>query len=238
MVNKSEEIGFFGSFFSHLKSSVLTGVLILTPLALTLWLLFKLFSFADSVINILPATWQPKVIVGFDIPGLGIFLSMILLYIAGLGVRYYIGRRIIDATEKVLVRVPIVSGLYQAIKQVLSTMFSQSSDNFREVVLVEYPRERMYSFAFLTNRKDFLELEGQESLVSIFLPSTPNPTTGFYLLVPHTDIWKIDISVEEAFKIIMSAGIVTPVIYQKAKPFQLSSPIDESETKESSPMIK
>ena len=238
MVSKSEDTGFFGGIFSHLKAVLLTGILILTPSALTLWVLFKLFSFADSIINILPDNWQPKVIVGFDIPGLGIVFSMILLYIAGLGVRYYIGRRLIEITDKILVRVPIVSGLYQAIKQVLSTMFSQSSDNFREVVLVEYPRSGMYSFAFLTNRKDYLDLEGQESLVSIFLPSTPNPTTGFYLLVPYTDIWKVEISVEEAFKIIMSAGIVTPSIYQKAKPFQLNNPIEESETKESSPMIK
>lgn len=218
---KEEKKSFFGNIFSHLKSVLLTGVLLLTPSALTLWVLFQLFRFADSIINVLPEQWQPKTVVGFDIPGLGIFLSLILIYVAGFGVRYYIGRSIVDITEKILVQVPIVSGLYQAIKQVMSTMFSQSSENFRDVVIVEYPRRGMYCFAFLTNKKDYLKIENEDTLVSIFLPSTPNPTTGFYLLLPCSDILSVDISVEDAFKIIMSAGIVTPELQKIAKPFSL-----------------
>lgn len=238
-MSKQEKTGFFGNLFSHLKSVLLTGVLLLTPSALTLWVLFKLFSFADSVINVLPIQWQPKTVIGFDIPGLGIFLSLILIYLAGFGVRYYIGRSLVEFTERILVQVPIVSGLYQAIKQVMSTMFSHSSDHFREVVLIEYPRRDMYCFAFLTNKKDYLTINDEKTLISIFLPSTPNPTTGFYLLLPSSDIWSVDISVEEAFKIIMSAGIVTPEIQKSAKPFYApSNPIEAKETKESSPIIK
>lgn len=235
---KEEGANFFGKIFSHLKSVLLTGVLLLTPSALTLWVLFQLFSFADSIINILPQQWQPKTVIGFDIPGLGIFLSLVLIYGAGLGVRYYIGRTLVELTEKFLAQVPIVSGLYQAIKQVMSTMFSQSSDHFREVVIVEYPRRGMYCFAFLTNKKDYLMVEGEKTLLSIFLPSTPNPTTGFYLLLPCSDVWSVDISVEEAFKIIMSAGIVTPDLQKKALPFSASSsPIEANETNESSPTM-
>jgi len=236
--NKEEKTSFFGSIFSHLKSVLLTGVLLLTPSALTLWVLFKLFSLADSVINVLPEQWQPRELIGFDIPGLGIFISLMLIYLAGFGVRYYIGRRLVELTERFLVQVPVVSGLYQAIKQVMSTMFSSSSEHFREVVLVEYPRRGMYCFAFLTNKKDYLGIDNEDSLISIFLPSTPNPTTGFYLLLPISDVWSIDISVEDAFKIIMSAGIVTPELRKTAIPFHSPSKSSEAkDTNESSPTI-
>ena len=135
--------------------------------------------------------------------------------------------------ESVLDRVPFINTVYQSIKQLMSTLFSEQATHFQEVVLVEYPRKGIYCFAFLTNENHFLEVSGQK-LLSIFLPSTPNPTTGFYLLLPQDAVWNVDLTVEEAFKLIMSAGIVTPDVLRTATPYvvarQDSSPSDAKET--------
>lgn len=228
------------AFFSHLKSVFGTGVLLLTPLLLTSWLLFQFFAFADGSINILPQSLQPKTLIGFDLPGLGIVLSVLFIYFSGLGVQYYAGRQLVVFTEHLLERVPIVSSIYHAIKQLMETMFSQKGQHFREVVLIEYPRKGIYSYAFLTNHHQYLEVPHERHLISIFLPSTPNPTTGFYLLLPARDVYAVDISVEEAFKIIMSAGIVIPEKMRSVQPLlaQEQNPNEASDTKEDSPMIR
>ena len=112
-----------------------------------------------------------------------------------------------------------INTVYQSIKQLMSTIFSEKATHFRDVVLVEYPRKGIFCFAFLTNETQYLEVSGQK-LLSIFLPSTPNPTTGFYLLLPSQDVWNVDLTVEEAFKLIMSAGIVTPELLRQATRFE------------------
>ena len=178
-----------------------------------------MFAVTDGIILLLPDAWQPKALLGFDIPGLGVLLSFLIIYGVGIGMRYYLGRQIVSFYERILDRVPVISSLYQATKQLMNTIFSQKGKHFREVVVVEYPRRGIYSFAFLTNEENYLPIQDQE-LISIFLPSTPNPTTGFYLLVPKNDVYKVELTVEEAFKLIMSAGIVTPQGIRNTQPFQ------------------
>jgi len=220
-------------FYSRSKAALLTGMLVLTPLLLSVWLLFKLIAVADGIIRLLPDAWQPAAVLGFNIPGLGVLMSFLIVYFVGIAMRYYVGRQVVSFYESILERVPVISSLYQATKQLMSTIFSQQGKHFREVVLVEYPRRGILSFAFLTNEEQYLECDDLE-LISIFLPSTPNPTTGFYLLVPADDLRRIDITVETAFKLIMSAGIVTPNIIKKAIPFiQDNNPNEENATKES-----
>ena len=203
---------------SHFRLSFMAGLLVIGPLWLTGWLLLKLFVFFDGAIKILPTAWQPETLIGQDIPGLGIILSLLFVYLCGVGTRAYAGRQLVTFFEGILDRVPFINTIYQSIKQLMSTLFSEKGTHFRDVVLVEYPRKGIYCFAFLTNDSQYLEVSG-EKLLSIFLPSTPNPTTGFYLLLPIRDVWNVDLTVEEAFKLIMSAGIVTPDVLRQATHF-------------------
>ncbi len=225
--------------WGHFRLSFGAGILVSGPFLLTGWLLVKLFGFVDGVIKILPRSLQPDVLFGYDIPGLGILLSVLFVYLSGLATRMYAGRQVVQFYEGLLKKVPIINGIYQSIKQLMTTLFSKKAAHFRNVVLVEYPRRGIFCFAFLTNDTPYLKINDQEML-SIFLPSTPNPTTGFYLLLPKEEIWQVDLSVEEAFKSIMSAGIVTPELLRTAtrlKTDQETIPSSFNETKQSEPTI-
>jgi uncharacterized membrane protein len=147
---------------------------------------------------------------GFPLPGLGVLVAAILVLFTGLTMRYYAGQKVVAWFELLLGRVPVLSGVYQGLKQLMNTLFTSRGQHFRQVVLMEYPRRGIYCLAFVTNEDQFVRLENDERLISIFLPTTPNPTSGFYLLIPAKDLLKLDMSSEEAFKLIMSAGIVTP----------------------------
>ncbi|MGB0639320.1 MAG: DUF502 domain-containing protein [Myxococcota bacterium] len=193
------------------KSALLAGVLVLAPLGITFWVFFALVGLADGLIRMLPSAWQPSTYLGFPIPGLGVLVALILVMGTGFFMRYFAGQKVVEWYERLLGRVPLLSGVYQGLKQLTNTVFTQRGQHFRQVVLMEYPRKGLYCFAFVTNEESFMAVEGQtERLISVFLPTTPNPTSGFYLLVPARDLMKVDISSEEAFKLIMSAGIVTP----------------------------
>jgi uncharacterized membrane protein len=227
---KDKENSFFQHSFGQTRKTILTGVLVLTPILLSIWLMFKLLAITDSIIKIFPEAVRPENLLGFGIPGLGVLLFFILVYGVGIAMRYYIGRQVVSFYESILIRVPVISSLYQATKQLMNTLFSQDGKHFREVVLVEYPRRGIFSYAFLTNELQYLDIS-EDELISIFLPSTPNPTTGFYLLVPKQDLYRVDLTVEDAFKLIMSAGIVAPKDIRTARPFHegLSIPALENE---------
>lgn len=230
---------FFSRLFAHLQLAFITGLLVLGPLLLTIWLLFTLFDFVDGVMVLLPDAWQPVVWLGYDIPGLGVLFSLIFVYTCGLLMQYYIGKRIVDFYESLLSKVPIISGLYNSLKQLITTLFSSQGKHFQDVVLVQYPRAGIYSFAFVTNNNNYMKITEESDLVSIFLPSTPNPTTGFYLLIPKSDILLVSLTVEEAFKVIMSAGIVTPSMIRTAKPYGVPQmhPKEDKDTKLSPPTM-
>jgi len=198
---------------SRIRSDLFAGFLVVVPVGITFWVFFALVDLADGLIRALPAVLQPETHLGFPIPGLGVVVTFVLVFLVGLGMRYYAGRRMFEVLERVLARVPLASSIYHGIKQVMETVAANRGEQFRQVVLVEYPRKGLYCLAFVTNQSTFMTVEGvseEEAMVSIFLPTTPNPTSGFYLLVPHSELRKVDITVEEAFKLIMSAGIVTP----------------------------
>lgn len=195
------------------RSALLTGGLVLAPLGITLWVFGALVHLADRVVEILPERLQPQYYLGFPIPGLGVVLTLVFVGVVGAAMRYYAGRRVVELYESALGRIPVIRGVYQGVKQLVETLFSRQGMHFRQVVLVEYPRRGLYCVAFLTNERTYVEMndEGRPAdLVSIFLPTTPNPTSGFYLLVPREDLRLLDVSIEEAFKLIMSAGIVLP----------------------------
>ena len=202
-------------FFNNLKSAFLAGALVLAPLGITAWVFFGLVGVADKVIDFLPASLRPETYLGFGIPGLGVLITLVGVALVGLAMRMYTGRRVVEFYEGLLARVPVLNAVYQGLKQLIETLFGQQGTHFREVVLIEYPRRGIHCMAFLTNQDAFVQVgsadvAAEDALISVFLPTTPNPTSGFYLLVPRKDVRRIDIGVEEAFKLIMSAGIVTP----------------------------
>lgn len=198
-------------FGPRFRTDLLAGVLVLAPLGLTAWVFFGLVGVADGLIRLLPAAARPETYLGFPIPGLGVLVALLLVLITGLTMRYVAGQTVVGWYESLLGRVPLLSGVYQGIKQLVNTVFTQRGQHFRQVVIVEYPRRGIYCLAFVTNEDPYLTVEGADPrLISIFLPTTPNPTSGFYLLVPAQDLRKVNMTSEEAFKLIMSAGIVTP----------------------------
>ncbi|MDP6935413.1 MAG: DUF502 domain-containing protein, partial [Myxococcota bacterium] len=200
-------------FMIQVRSALLAGVLIFVPLGVTVWVFLTLVRLADGWIRLLPEVVRPETYLGFPIPGLGILLAVVLVALLGAATRLYAGRTVVDWYEGMLARVPLASGIYQGLKQLIQTLTSDRGRHFRKVVLVEYPRRGILCLAFLTNERHFVQVEGldgNEPLVSIFLPTTPNPTSGFYLLLPRSQVRLLDMTVEEAFKLIMSAGIVTP----------------------------
>ena len=202
-----------GETMGALRGALVAGGLALAPLGITIWVFVQLIELADGVVSLLPVEYQPQQMLGFEIPGLGVVITLFVVAAFGVMLRNYLGRRVVDFYEAVLARVPILSGVYQGLKELFATLFSSRGQHFRQVVLVEYPRRGLYCLAFMTNDNEYLRLkEGEDEprLVSIFLPTTPNPTSGFYLLIPRKDVRLVDLGVEQAFKLIMSAGIVTP----------------------------
>ena len=211
----------YRNWFSSIRASLLTGALALAPLGITLFVFFTIFTYIDGFRNVIPSRWIPESSLIFHIPGLGVFISLVLVTLFGWLMRYYVGRRLINFTEQILERLPLVYSVYQGLKQLIETLFSSKGSQFREVVVIEYPRKEIYCFAFVTNTEKYLEQE--HDLISIFLPTTPNPTSGFFLLVPVEQVYKVEMSVEEAFKLIMSAGLVVPPERRNLVPYQIST---------------
>lgn len=204
---------FISTVWNQLKNALLAGLAVVLPVGLTVWVVFSFASLVDSFLDILPPSVHPEELLKVELPGLGILITVVLVTTVGAISRYYIGQRIVVWVEQVFLRVPLLSGIYQGLKKLIDTLFSKEGMKFRQVVMVEYPRRGIWAVAFLTGEDaDWLitnEFDGDHP-VSLFLPTTPNPTSGFFLLAPSGDVRLLDVTVEEAFKLIMSAGIVAP----------------------------
>ena len=159
----------------------------------------------------LPEAYQPDTLLGMHIPGLGIVISLFIVVITGVGVTNYFGHRLVGFGESILDRIPLVRSIYKAVKQVLTTIFSSGSQSFRKVLLVEYPRKGLWSIAFQTgtSNEEVKQKSGQD-LVTVFIPTTPNPTSGFLILVPLADAIELEMPVDVALKMVISLGVVQP----------------------------
>lgn len=199
----------WGHLRSRTRRHFLTGLLVIVPLGITYYVISAIVQFMDRTLEILPSRFHPDTHLGFRIPGLGVILTLLIIQAVGMLAANLLGRSVVGAYEQVLQKIPGVRWLYVGIKQLLEQMISDDEPRFRKVVLVEYPRPGMYSLAFVTgqSRGDLQEKVG-ERLINVFIPTTPNPTSGFYLLVPERDAVALDLSVDDAFKLIVSAGIV------------------------------
>lgn len=194
-----------------LRKYFIAGLLVWLPLAATLFVLKLLIDILDKVILFIPPSWRPEALFGFTIPGFGIILSILVLLVTGLFAANLFGRKLVRFWESMLSRIPLVRTIYSSVKQVLEVLFSANNESFRQVILIEYPRKGLWSLAFQTNEALAAASRASgEELISVFVPTTPNPTSGFIIMVPKKDITVLDISVEDGFKFIISMGVIVP----------------------------
>jgi uncharacterized membrane protein len=199
-----------------MRKYFVTGLLILVPLAITIWVLSLIISTMDQSLLLLPERWRPEAVVGFHIPGLGTILTLLVIFLTGLATRNFVGKRIVWAWEALLVRIPVVRSIYSSVKQVSDTLFSSSGNAFRKALLVQYPREGSWTIGFLTGVPGGdVRNHLQGDYVSLYIPTTPNPTSGFFLMVPRADTIELDMNVDEALKYIVSMGVVAPEHFEK-----------------------
>ncbi|XDJ36505.1 MAG: DUF502 domain-containing protein [Burkholderia sp.] len=195
-----------------LKTVFLTGLLILVPLAITLWVLGAMIGIMDQTL-LLPESLQPERLLGFHLPGIGAVLTLAFIFIVGLATQNFIGQKLVTWWNTVVRHIPVVGPIYTSVKQVSDTLLSSSGNAFRKALLIEYPRCGSYTIAFLTGvpGSDVVN-HLKEEYVSVYVPTTPNPTSGFFLMVPKSEVVELNMSVDAALKYIVSMGVVAPSV--------------------------
>ncbi|MFA7280097.1 MAG: DUF502 domain-containing protein [Sterolibacterium sp.] len=194
-----------------MKKYFITGLLIWVPLAMTVWVLSLIVRTMDQSLLLLPNAIRPETLLGFYVPGIGAILTLLVVFLTGLITANIIGQRLVSFWESVLARIPVVKSVYYSVKQVSDTLFSSSGEAFRKALLVQYPRPGSWTIAFMTGQPggDVVQhLKGD--FVSVYVPTTPNPTSGFFLMMPRQDVIELSMSVDEALKYIISMGVVAP----------------------------
>ena len=199
-------------FVTRLRNYFLAGVLVAAPITITVWLAMQIVYFFDSTVrDLIPTGWNPETLLPFSIPGLGLLMFVIGLTIIGALTAGLIGRSFMAFAERLLNRMPVIRTIYGALKQIFETVLQKQSNAFRQVVLIEYPRRGIWCLGFLSG-----ETEGEvqnltdEQMINIFLPTTPNPTSGFLLFLPKKDVIILNMTVEEGINMVVSGGLVTP----------------------------
>jgi uncharacterized membrane protein len=194
-----------------MRKYFITGLLIWIPLGITLWVLKLIIDTMDQSLLLLPEAYQPHVLFGLHIPGLGAVLTLLIVFATGLIAANFFGRKLLILGEALLRRIPVVKSIYSSVKQVSDTLFSDKGDAFRKALLVQYPRQGSWTIAFQTGQPsgELVNHLGDEH-VSVYVPTTPNPTSGFFLIMPKSDVIELDMSVDAALKYIISMGVVSP----------------------------
>ena len=200
-------------FLARLQTYFFTGVLVTAPVTITVWLAWKFISYVDSKVTpMIPAVWNPENYLPFTLPGLGLVLIFIGLTAVGFLTAGLLGRSLVRTGERLLDRLPVIRGLYSAVKQIFETVFKEQSEAFREVVLIEYPRRGSWAIGFITgDATTEIQEQTPSRSINIFLPTTPNPTSGFLLFLPREEARHLSMTVEEGIKMVVSGGIVTPL---------------------------
>jgi len=195
-----------------MKKYLIAGLLVWMPLGITFLVVRAIVDFLDRTLLLLPDAYQPDNLLGFHIPGFGVLLAVVMVLTTGMIVANLLGRRIVAAWESLLARIPVVRNLYVGIKQVLEAVLAADGKSFRKVLLIEYPRKGVWSLAFMTS-DDLGEVQEktEADVISVFIPTTPNPTSGFVLMLPRNEVIEMDMTVEEGLKMIISMGVVVPI---------------------------
>jgi len=186
------------------------GLLVFLPLVITLWFLGWIIGLMDSLLNVLPSSVHPSSYLPFAIPGLGALFTLGLILLLGFFATSMVTQRLLAAWDRLLSRIPIFRGIYTSVQKLVESIFRQDQGG-RQVVLIEYPRKGIYTVGFATGpAMGELKRKSQDRLLNVFVPTTPNPTAGFYLLVPEREVVALEMTPEEAFKLIVSGGMITP----------------------------
>jgi len=194
--------------FQQIKRHLIAGLLAIVPIALTFWILRFLFRFLDSF------TAPILKNIGIEIPGLGIILTLLFIFLLGLFITNVLGRTIFNWGEKILTKLPLVNTIYNAVKQITNAFSGKSMKNFKQVIFIQYPRKGLWTMCFVTNQS---KNESGDEFYHVFVPTTPNPTSGVFIVIPQKDAVHPDISVEEGLKSIISGGIIDPGISLSTK---------------------
>ena len=206
------------NLFQRLRSNFLTGLVLITPIILTIYLLWGVINFIDDkVVPWLPNKYNPSTYLGKDIPGLGVMTFLVFTTIVGMVTKGFFGRQLIKYWQSLVDRTPVFRSIYNALKQIAETVFTKSDQTFKSACLVEYPRRGIWVVAFVSTitRGEIKEKINKDEILTVFVPTTPNPTSGFLLFIPKKDVIILKMSVENAAKLVISAGLVVPDYNEK-----------------------
>jgi len=221
---------------ARLRNYFLAGLLVTAPIGLTMYIVWLVVAFVDNrVTPLIPVMYSPETYLPINIPGLGLLIVFVIITLIGALMAGFLGRFILRIGERLLARMPVVRSIYSALKQIFEAVLTRSSSAFSKVVLIEYPRRGIWVIGFITGSTEGeIQNLAKESLINVFLPTTPNPTSGFLLFVPSEDVYALSMTVEEGIKMVVSGGIVTPPDHRskeaQAKPL-LSSHATEPDAK-------
>jgi uncharacterized membrane protein len=196
---------------ASLRKWLFAGLLVLVPLIITLWVLDWVITTLDQTLKVLPASWQPDQLLGLHIPGLGVIFAFLVLLSIGALASNIIGNRLVTWWHALLHRIPVVRSIYSGVKQVSDTLFSEKGNAFRQALLIQWPREGMWTIAFLTGTpSSSLSAQFEGDYLSVYVPTTPNPTGGYFVMLKKSDCVELDISVDEALTYVISMGVIVP----------------------------
>jgi uncharacterized membrane protein len=194
------------------KKYLITGLLIWIPLVITIWVLKLIVDVLDQSLLLLPEQWRPDVWLPVHIPGLGAILTIVIVLATGIFATNFFGAQLVELWHHILQRIPVVNSIYSSVKQISDTLFSSSGQAFRKALLVQWPREGMWTIAFMTGTPGAdVARHLPADCVSVYVPTTPNPTGGYFVIVPRASVIELDMSVDQALKYIISMGVVPPV---------------------------
>jgi uncharacterized membrane protein len=195
----------------RLRTYLVTGLLVWVPLGITVFLVKFMVDFMDRTLLLLPVHYRPETVLGFNIPGLGIVLAVSVLLLTGVLAANFLGRKLVDTWESILQRIPLVRSVYSAAKSFAEVVLTNNTDSFKQVMLIEYPRKGLYSLCFQTSTQlGEIQSRTGEEVVCVFVPTTPNPTSGVMILVPKKEVISLDMEIESAVKMVVSLGVVVP----------------------------
>ena len=197
---------------TRLRRYLIAGLLVWLPIGVTVLVVKLLVDLMDQTLVVLPEAYRPDRLLGFHIPGLGVVLSVLVVLSTGVVMAHFFGQQLLAAWEAILNRIPLVRSIYSSVKQLSATLLSSGGQSFRKVLLIEYPRKGLWTLAFQTGT-DIGEAQAKtgEDVINVYVPTTPNPTSGFFLMVPRRDVVELDMSIDEGLKMIISMGVVVPI---------------------------
>lgn len=213
MIDPIKKYFYHAGTISFLRKSFISGLLVWLPIIVTFVVIKFLLDLLSKSLLLLPPHLQPDVLFGFHVPGIGVVITILVIFFTGVFAANIIGRRLMTWGDSLVARIPLVRGIYNGVKQVAETLFTPGGQSFRKVLLVEYPCAGVWSLAFQTGEasKEFGGAFNSEPMVTYFIPTTPNPTSGFLMMTPRSKVIELEMSVDQALKFVISLGVVQPV---------------------------